>query len=171
MPGIINTYNVTFNVTNGTNPVEGANVNFRSQDILTNTSGLAIFSEIVSGNNIQYTVTKSAYDSFNGTVSVINQDISEDVILTSSVNVIDLTLKSVKVFPIPAKNIITFDIQDTELSSFDIEFYNYTGKIVKQINSYQNNSSINISDISDGIYLCKIITNEKVEFVKIIIAH
>jgi len=169
LPGIINTYTVTFNVTDGTNPIENANINFRSQNELTNASGQAVFSEIASGNDIQYTVSKSGYNDYSDALSVINQDVTENVVLSSSSGIIVSNSGNIKIYPVPADRIITIDIQNSDFDNYEIEFINISGKTVKKIISYQNNSIIDISNIANGIYFCKIKIKEKIKFVKFIV--
>ncbi len=76
------TYKVSFNVTDGVNPIEGANVNFNSEDVLTNSEGYAEFLEVSEGTDLTYTVSKIAYFNSTGTVDVAGANVSEDVLLT-----------------------------------------------------------------------------------------
>jgi hypothetical protein len=76
------TYEVTFNVDDGTTPVENAEVTFDSITLSTNQTGKAVFTGVEVGNNCPYTVSGSIYDTVNGTVNVVDQNISENVTLT-----------------------------------------------------------------------------------------
>ena len=73
------TYKVTFVVDDGTDPLEGANVNFNSTDITTDANGQAIFEGITSAADIPYTITNAGYFDFNGTLTVADANVSENV--------------------------------------------------------------------------------------------
>ncbi len=87
----------------------------------------------------------------------------------SSMAVTDIATNPIKIFPNPAQDIIYIDLQDAINLSL-IEIFNQTGKIIKKVNSYQNRSAINLSNLANGIYICKIRTDKTVEFAKFIIA-
>lgn len=75
----IPTYTVSFTVNDGTNIIVGANVNFNSQNIITNSSGVAEFTGVFAGNNLPYTVSKAGYQNTNGTLNVVNSNVNETV--------------------------------------------------------------------------------------------
>lgn len=82
-------------------------------------------------------------------------------------NVKIITKKRIKVYPNPANNYIYFN---TNAENNIIKIYDNTGKIVKTINSYQNKHRINISDLTNGIYFCKIKTDSSVSFSKFVVS-
>ncbi len=86
----IMTYSVTFNVTNGTNAVENASIEFNNETKTTDANGTAIFENITAANDIAYTITVDGYNNANGTVSVVDADVTEDVILTEITTVEDV---------------------------------------------------------------------------------
>jgi hypothetical protein len=58
----------------------------------------------------------------------------------------------VSLYPSPAQNYLQIDgINDVE-----IQIYNYTGKSLLQINQYQENNRIDVSDFANGVYLIKL---------------
>ena len=80
------TYNVTFSVDNGTAPIEGAIVELTGYgNQTTNSSGIALFTDVLLENDIVYTVNAAEYDELVDSVSVVDQDVVENVsmILTS----------------------------------------------------------------------------------------
>lgn len=78
----INNYNITFNITNGTNPVEGATINILNQVLTTNSDGIATLTNINATNNISYSISKNGFITLDGTVSVINNDVIQNINLT-----------------------------------------------------------------------------------------
>lgn len=76
------TYSVSFTVTNGSTPVENAEVTLAGYPVAyTNAEGVATIQNVVPASNIEYTVSKGGYTTSNGTVSVTNQDVTENVSL------------------------------------------------------------------------------------------
>ncbi len=71
-------YTVTFNVTDGTNPINNANININSTDIQTNASGIATIE--LSNDTYNYTVSATGFDSQNS--SVIVNGSNENVAIT-----------------------------------------------------------------------------------------
>lgn len=76
---LIPKYNVTFNVTDGTDPLEGATVTFSGQSMDTDISGVAVFAGIEAGTGLAYTVSKTGYSNAAGTIDVVDADVIENV--------------------------------------------------------------------------------------------
>ena len=75
-------YDVTFTVTDGTNPIEGATVTLTGYDVVTtNVSGVATISNVTVATDLAYTVTFDGYVTHNGTVSILDGNVSENVTL------------------------------------------------------------------------------------------
>jgi ELWxxDGT repeat protein len=89
------TYNVSFTVTDGTNPLEGATVSFNEATGTTDASGVYIFAEVLPAADMAYTITMAGYEDVTGTATVVDQDISVDeamtlIVYTVTFNVSDL---------------------------------------------------------------------------------
>ncbi len=63
------TYTVTFNVSDVSGPLQGANVSFNGESRQTDSQGRAVFSEVPVGNRA-YTVSKIGYENSTGSVNV-----------------------------------------------------------------------------------------------------
>jgi hypothetical protein len=76
---------VTFTVTNGGAATVGANVNFNGEDILTDAEGVAVFSNVLYGTDLAYTITKATFVDAEGTVDVAEgaADVAEAVALVA----------------------------------------------------------------------------------------
>lgn len=65
------TYTVTFTITsNGSTPIEGANVTFNNRTIATNAQGVAAFTGAEVGANKPFIVVSGGYQTYNGAVTV-----------------------------------------------------------------------------------------------------
>lgn len=84
--------------------------------------------------------------------------------VTSSAFIITSTSENISIYPIPAhQQIFVVGLKSEEL----IELYDMNGKKILQTKS----KIIDVKDISDGIYILKIITQNNVYESKIIIQH
>ncbi len=77
----LSTYALTFTVTDGTDPIEGATVTANGTDIVTNVDGEAIFADLLPAT-YDYTVIADGYEDYTGSVDVVDQDVSETVEMT-----------------------------------------------------------------------------------------
>jgi hypothetical protein len=75
---------------------------------------------------------------------------------------------SVAVFPNPAKNQLNIHTENAQIES--INMYNISGQLVKQLNNVNsNNSSFNVNELSQGVYMIQITTDKGVENRKVVI--
>lgn len=72
-------YSITFNVTDGVNPIVGASITVSGQTLTTNASGEATI-DLLDGT-YAYTVTKAGYNQSLGNVTVSGNDVTENVVL------------------------------------------------------------------------------------------
>jgi hypothetical protein len=75
---------------------------------------------------------------------------------TNSIKSIDEISNFVKLYPNPTSHQLTIE---TALKVSKINIIDVTGKIIKTINT--NTNTIDVSDLSNGIYSIKLITKEK----------
>ncbi len=88
-------FKVTFTITDGVNPIEGANVQLGSNGtVTTNADGIAFFAKVLPANDIAYTVSSAKYDDISGTVSVIDSDISKELMLNLTTYDVTFTINS-----------------------------------------------------------------------------
>jgi hypothetical protein len=77
-----NTYNITFTVTDGINPVSNATINILNQILTTNVSGISTLTNVNPANDIVYTISKAGFITSNGNITVTNQNITQNITLT-----------------------------------------------------------------------------------------
>jgi len=63
-------------------------------------------------------------------------------------------------YPNPASDIVTLNIDNTINADFTLNIYNVTGELVSSETLRQNQQQINISDLSNGIYMVEIKSKE-----------
>jgi hypothetical protein len=84
-------YDVTFVVTDADGAVQGASVSFNGTSKNTDSNGEAVFSDVPVGNNKPYTVSKTGYETENGTVDVVDKDVTVNVGLTIKTYTVSIT--------------------------------------------------------------------------------
>jgi len=148
-------YSVTFTVTDGTNPIQGASIVINSQTATTNASGEASIK--LTNGSYAYTITLNQYETYNGTVEVNGNDVAENVLLVH-VSAQELTLSDVSIGPNPFTNSIT--IANANMFT-KITVINTIGQTVMQLNNNRNEAVIlSTQSLSKGIYLVILKTAE-----------
>ncbi len=149
----INTYSITFNVTDGTNIIVDATIIIDSSHYQTNTDGQAIVENLKSGT-YTYIVSATNYTSDTASVTITNQDTILNIILIDESSFVeDIFKNQIKVYPIPADDFLFVKgINETT----EVEFFDLSGKKVlhKQIN--QDINKLDVSKIKEGVYLMKV---------------
>ena len=151
-------YTVKFKVKNGTTPVQNANVAFNSANIKTDANGEALFLDVPPGFRT-YTVTKTGYVD----VVMANQNMQSDSIFNVNLKGIGLQEEQdlVEVYPNPAGDFIVV----TRSANCRAELYDVNGKILEKVTLGSNESRIDVSAFCEGVYMIKVLKNEK-EIVK-----
>ncbi|MCK4665026.1 MAG: T9SS type A sorting domain-containing protein [Bacteroidales bacterium] len=76
-------FDVTFSVTDGTDPILEAEVEFEETNQSTDIDGLTIFTEIPIGNDLPYIVSRYGFSQVTGTVNVIDTDVIENIVMVA----------------------------------------------------------------------------------------
>ncbi len=162
---LIPSYTITFNVTDGTNPLEGANVNFNNTDVLTNANGIAVFSNVFAKIGMTYTLTKANYHDASGQIDV-SSNMNVDVAMSAvGVNTLDS-----KISIVPNPNNGLFMIKTSELNETSlIEIYSLSGKLILKKNISTASVYIDLTNQAGGIYFVKITADNKVYNSKLVI--
>ncbi|MBN1989452.1 MAG: T9SS type A sorting domain-containing protein [Bacteroidales bacterium] len=148
-------HTITFTITDGTNPIQGASIAINSQTIPTNSSGVASI-ELPDGS-YPYTITLNQYETYNGTIEVNGDNVAENVslvFLSAQENI----LSDVSIGPNPFSNSITI----TNAGRFtQIVVVNTIGQTVIQQNNHRNNTVVlSTQSLNKGIYLVILKTAE-----------
>ncbi len=178
----LETYTVTFNITDGTNPLENALVTFNSQNKYSDADGIAVFNDIEPGNGLPWTVAKTGYTTQNGTVDVTDQDVSINVSINSTDIDIILTISNINISPNPASDFVNISFYTENKTETEIYIYSYNGKLVKTFNlgtlnegnhkiSWNTKNGNNGKKVSSGIYFIKIISGNSYKTAKLILTN
>ncbi|MDF1572989.1 MAG: T9SS type A sorting domain-containing protein, partial [Bacteroidales bacterium] len=155
-------YTVTFNVTDGTNALEGATVNFNSQDKVTESSGTVIFSDVVPGTGLPYTVSLDyRFIDASGNVDVDGDKTVDVVLQPSAVN--NAVMNGINVYPNPTRGMVYLDGLN---ASADYEIYNISQQKIAE--GVMEDASIQL-DGTPGLYILKVTSDDQTFIHKIIL--
>jgi hypothetical protein len=103
---------------------------------------------ITTYQNLPYVMYRDGAVANKSTVRFYNSTVSFDELIN--------TPGSFYMYPNPAKDLITIDVSDNNNGQTILCIYNIFGSIIKTESLNQNQGSINISDLSNGLYIVTI---------------
>ena len=154
-------YTLTFTVDNGTDPIEGAEININGETLTTNGSGVASI-ELENGD-YDYTVTYPGYYDYTGSVTIDNAD--KDVSITmDQATGIDLISGKISISPNPSHGKYKISMN----TNFTFEVYDINGIKVDYDNKWKSESIVDIRNKAKGIYFLKVNTKTETRVFKLI---
>jgi len=161
-------YDVTFNIKDGkSNAFEGVNVLFNSKEQVTNSDGSTTFMNIIPGKNLDYRITKDGFNDKTGSIDVVDNDVSINISLTSTVGFESLSDLSISIYPNPTND--KFFIEGNNIINANIEIRNISGMLIVSRKIRNTKTMIDLSSEAKGIYFIKIYNNSKQVVGKIIV--
>jgi hypothetical protein len=161
----IGLYNVTFTITDGSDPIENANVTFNSITVISDVNGEAGF-EVYEGS-YNYSVEATGYEPINNESITINNDLEHTITLTP-VGFENSYSSIFTIYPNPTKENVTIELANV-FSGANATIMDMAGKSILYKPLELDKTIINLDDFSDGIYLIKIENGNSTYFNKLII--
>jgi hypothetical protein len=143
-------YTVTFTVTDGTNPLENANISINSQNLTTDASGVATIN--LEDNTYPYDVTLTGYNAYNGSVTVNGANENVPVVLTPSGASIEESSLSFSISPNPCTDFITVNSN----TNYIIDVMDITGRTLQSLQLSNGKISVDMSSYPCGIYIIRL---------------
>jgi len=154
------TYTLTFTVDNGMDPIEGAEITINNNVLTTNALGNASID--LANGNYDYTVVYSDYEDYTGTAAIEDDDLDISITMDEISGIHNIS-DNLSVSPNPSNGVITIN------SSIKIEQVFIITQSGILMEMYKNESVIDLSHLSKGVYFMKIITQDKTIIKKIIL--
>lgn len=146
-----NIYTVTFTITSGSNPVEGAIISINGQNLITNNQGIATLG-LVNGT-YSYSVSKDGFANATGNISVSGADVNQAISLTATAIEPELS-NMFKAYPNPFINNITL-YNENGLSRVIIT--NVTGNVMLNVDLGSAMNYTLETNLPVGIYLVTLV--------------
>lgn len=165
-------YSVTFNIMSGSGAVGGAEVNFSGNIQYSDVDGVTVFVDQQVGSDLPFTVAKSNFNDYTGSVDIINDNLVVDVLLTP-IGVIGEISNSLRIYPNPNNGKFYLNLVVNNKSDINYKIYDKHGKLVIS-NSLHNrvgeiNEEINLNSCAKGVYFIQILTDDTLNYMKIIV--
>ncbi len=118
----------------------------------TNDSGLTIFESLEPGNYM-YEVLVEAYEPVNGSVELIDENLTELVVMDIFVNLNEINQKAIQIYPNPVQDVL--QIKGLTGENNTIKILDLQGKVVfeKLLN---NSKQLDISNLKNGFYFIQL---------------
>ncbi|MFP4023889.1 MAG: Ig-like domain-containing protein [Thiohalospira sp.] len=159
-------YKVTFNVTDGADPIEDATVHFEGEILNTDTDGAAEFIEVEPGVK-PYIVMKDGYNDKTGTLEIVDANITKNIVLDLLTGINDLAKQGITIYPNPSNGV--FYINNETDEKMQLMIMDVAGRFVVNKTLYNSINTIDISDQSSGIYIIQLTRGEDTYNSKIIL--
>jgi len=158
----LTTYNVNFNISDGTNPIQGATVMLDGYSFkISNESGEALFTEVIPADDIAYSVIADNFESKTGTTSVVDQDVNLDIVLNPLTGVLELSNESIHIYPNPTKDRLYVEVSDELSDGYLLKIMDKIGAVVFEQQIENSTLVINLVDFTQkGLYYLQVIDLE-----------
>ncbi|MDA3942512.1 MAG: T9SS type A sorting domain-containing protein [Bacteroidetes bacterium] len=130
----------------------------------TNDSGISVFESLEPGT-YTYEVLVEAYEAVNGSVEMIDEDLTELVVMDIFVNLAEAKTEAIQIYPNPVQNIL--QIKGLSAESNTIKILDVQGKVVFETRHF-NANSIHVNHLSRGEYVLIVENNDTVQKLKFI---
>jgi len=167
-----NAWMTMFNVTDGTDPVEGASIDIADMSLTTDADGKA--SQPFPNGDHDYTVTADDFEDATGTLTIDYGPDTLNVELTAvddggdDTGIDDISeIANVKVYPNPSNGHVT--ISGNKIEGGTVEIINTIGARVKKIQLSSDKQHLNLEELKSGVYFIQIEKDNKRGTQKLII--
>lgn len=124
------------------------------------TTGAITYTPYFSGNNN----FSSFGEDINGELYISNGNTIYKVVDTSTASTTSFENAGFKLYPNPAKDNFTIT-NENGITVSKVEFYDVTGKLITTINKkFSETISVDISNLSSGIYIVNIVANNEINY-------
>ncbi|MBU1369447.1 MAG: T9SS type A sorting domain-containing protein [Bacteroidetes bacterium] len=130
----------------------------------TNDSGISVFESLEPGT-YTYEVLVEAYEAVNGSVEMIDEDLTELVVMDIFVNLAEAKTEAIQIYPNPVQDIL--QIKGLTAESNTIKILDLQGKVVFETRHFSANS-IHVNHLSRGEYVLIVENNDTVQKLKFI---
>jgi hypothetical protein len=83
----VDSYEVTFIVSDGSGLINGATISFNEEEKITNSLGECLFSNVNIQSGAEYTIRKTGYVDFTSSLDVVGQNVTENVTLVDAYDI------------------------------------------------------------------------------------
>ena len=153
------TYNVTFAVEDAEGTaLSGVAISFNEEELSTGSEGTAVFSSVRPGTGLAYTLTKSGYETKDGTLDVKDANVTETVTMSATTGIVDFADAGITVYPNPSDGNFTLSLTNEVKGQLFI--YSPDGRKLFEETIHQGNTNISIPNPNTGLYILRFVTED-----------
>ncbi|MCK4919662.1 MAG: T9SS type A sorting domain-containing protein [Bacteroidales bacterium] len=158
---------IEFIIYNNSTPVNNASVEMNSENVLSNSLGMASFNNIGVDSDYQYVITKADYKTINSSVFVsYDSTINIELEIATSLNYHN---RQISVYPNPVYNQIHIA---TNFPIVKIHITDVLGKMLLQnLPDDENKATIDLSGLNKGLYFISIFDKESNKLIRKILKN
>lgn len=155
-------HTVTFNVDDGSNPIDGAEIAINGGTYTANAGTVDI--DLTAGTTYTFTVTATGFENYNGTYTVTTDEgQTVDVHMDEEESVKELKAAGISIYPNPSNGVFNVNVK----SKFNLEIIDITGKVINT-KILTENSIVKIN--TAGVYFFRF-SDEKGSFTQRVISQ
>ncbi|PLX19489.1 MAG: hypothetical protein C0599_10890 [Salinivirgaceae bacterium] len=144
-------YGANFTVTDGTNPIEGATVMIGSMEHSSDVNGQTSF-DLYEGT-YYYSVYADGYGSVVNEEMIVDE--MEEMNITLGVGINSHVAQNLKIYPNPTNGNVTIELPNV-VSGAQVAVLDLAGKTVITKGFESTNATLDLSNLSEGIYIVKV---------------
>ncbi len=147
---------VKFRITDGTLPLDKAEVRIGETKKLTNTVGITLFEDLAIGNLYPYTVSKSGFDQIEDSF-LLDKDTTVQLALTPITGIFKGKNPEVLIYPNPSTGKIFIRSPDPIQR---LEIYTIQGQLSRIVKGIDSSQELNLTGLSKGFYIFRILPED-----------
>ena len=145
-------------------PIQNARVTYNDTTITTDSTGKAVFANVVQANGLVYTISKTGFQTATGKIDA-NHSYSKTITLLPATIISENEENTINIFPNPSNGSITIENAGNSI----IQIYDILGIQVKTIVSQDAVLVVDLGSLKNGNYFIKVIQDNKIISKKITI--
>jgi len=160
-------YRLIITVTDGAGPIGGAEVTLAGYgSVMTDSAGHALFNGIVAEEDIPYSVSATGFEDVSGTISVVDADVNELIILRKITGISNALETHLRIYPNPSHKIVS--IETDLIGQLSIEITSLNGELLLRERVKGSTHKVDLSSFREGVYFITIRSKDFVTSRKII---
>lgn len=109
-----------------------------------------------SGGSISYTIGEGVANTLTKGDKTITQGFQQGNLSVSTVSVLKDLDFSISVFPNPTSDVLTLKLTKEDLTGLQYLLFDISGRLLSQKNLEMNETTINVNQLNNGLYLIKV---------------
>jgi hypothetical protein len=143
-------YRITFVLSEESKPVPGARVTLSGYGYrLTNIAGQAVFTDVLTVNELEFTVTAEGFENASGVVSLVDTDVMKHITLILATGVNERSEDRFWLYPNPARSVVHVQTSEEAL----VRIISLSGRTMLFRKVQNGQTTIQISHLEPGVYI------------------